>query len=421
MNSALAALIGLVLAIVLIIKKLSPVYSLMIGALAGGLLAGTGLVETINQMLSGVKDITPAILRILAAGVLSGALIKSGAAASISQAVVKGLGHKHVYLAVAFSAMLLTAVGVFIDVAVITVAPIALMLGKHLSLPRFKLLLAMIAGGKCGNIMSANPNTIIAAENYDAALPSVMAAGVVPGIIVLILAVYVILPLIPSPKGLIEDYSMAEDTEGKSLPPFLASIAGPFVAIALLALRPICDIVIDPMVALPVGGLVTILTTRSWKLAGESISFGLEKMSVVAILLVGTGTIAGVIKASEIKDVLISMLSGWEAGGVVMAPISAILMSAATASTTAGATISSASFSQTVLGAGVSAVWAAAMTNTGATVLDHLPHGSFFHATGGSVGMSIKERMKLIPYESLVGLLLTVLSLVSYLIVSYFI
>lgn len=421
MNSALAALIGLVLAIVLIIKKLSPVYSLMIGALAGGLLAGTGLVETINQMLSGVKDITPAILRILAAGVLSGALIKSGAAASISQAVVKGLGHKHVYLAVALSAMLLTAVGVFIDVAVITVAPIALMLGKHLSLPRFKLLLAMIAGGKCGNIMSANPNTIIAAENYDAALPSVMAAGVVPGIIVLILAVYVILPLIPSPKGLIEDYSMAEDTEGKSLPPFLASIAGPFVAIALLALRPICDIVIDPMVALPVGGLVTILTTRSWKLAGESISFGLEKMSVVAILLVGTGTIAGVIKASEIKDVLISMLSGWEAGGVVMAPVSAILMSAATASTTAGATISSASFSQTVLGAGVSAVWAAAMTNAGATVLDHLPHGSFFHATGGSVGMSIKERMKLIPYESLVGLLLTVLSLVSYLIVSYFI
>ena len=420
MNSALAALIGLVLAIVLIIKKLSPVYSLMIGALTGGLLAGTGLVETINQMFSGVKDITPAILRILAAGILSGALIKTGAAASISQAVVKGLGQKHVYLAVAFSSMLLTAVGVFIDVAVITVAPIALMLGKHLSLPRFKLLLAMIAGGKCGNIMSANPNTIIAAENYDAALPSVMAAGVVPGIIVLILAVYVILPLIPSPKVLIEDYSMAEDTAGKSLPPFLASIAGPFVAIALLALRPICDIVIDPMVALPVGGLVTILTTRSWKLAGESISFGLEKMSVVAILLVGTGTIAGVIKASEIKDVLISMLSGWEAGGVVMAPISAILMSAATASTTAGATISSASFSQTVLGAGVSAVWAAAMTNAGATVLDHLPHGSFFHATGGSVGMSIKERMKLIPYESLVGLLLTVLSLVSYLIISSF-
>lgn len=417
MNSALAALIGLVLAIILIVRKISPVYSLMIGALAGGLLSGIGLEATVGHMLSGVKDITPAILRILAAGVLSGALIKTGAAASISRSVVKGLGKKHVYLAVAFSAMLLAGVGVFVDVAVITVAPIALMLGKDLSISKPKLLLAMIAGGKCGNIMSPNPNTIIAAENYDAPLSSVMLAGVVPAIIVLLVTVYVILPLMPSPKVIASDYDMAQNDQDQQLPSFLSSIAGPIVTILLLALRPVFGLVIDPMVALPVGGLVTILVTRSWKLAGESISFGLEKMSVVAILLVGTGTIAGVIKASEIKDVLISLLSGWEAGGVVMAPLSAVLMSAATASTTAGATISSASFSQTVLGAGVSSIWAAAMTNAGSTVLDHLPHGSFFHATGGSVGMAIKERMKLIPFESLVGLLLTILSLASYLIV----
>lgn len=417
MNSAIAALIGLILAIILIIRKVSPVYSLMLGALAGGLFSGIGLEAIVGHMLSGVKDITPAILRILAAGVLSGALIKTGSAAAISQAVVRGLGHKHVYLAVALSAMLLTGVGVFVDVAVITVAPIALMLGKQLSLPSFKLLLAMIAGGKCGNVMSPNPNTIIAAENYDAALPSVMAAGVIPGIIVLFVTVYLIIPLIPTRKVPADDYSTAGADEGLPLPSFGASLAGPLVAILLLALRPLFGIVIDPMVALPIGGLVTIIATRSWKLAGESVTFGLEKMSVVAILLVGTGTIAGVIKASEIKDVLIALLSGWEAGGVVMAPVSAILMSAATASTTAGATISSASFSQTVLAAGVSSIWAASMTNAGATVLDHLPHGSFFHATGGSVGMSIKVRMRLIPYESLVGLLLTILSLSSYLII----
>ncbi len=416
MNSALAALIGLVLAIVLIIKKVSPVYSLMLGALAGGLLSGIGLVQTVDHMLSGVKDITPAILRILAAGVLSGALIKTGAAASISQSVVKGLGQKHVYLAIAFSAMLLTGVGVFVDVAVITVAPIALMLGKRLSISRMKLLLAMIGGAKCGNVMSPNPNTIIAAENYNAALPSVMGAGVVPALIGLLVTVYVILPLMPAPKNACMEYETDDASEDESLPSFFASLAGPLASIVLLALRPVFGIVIDPMIALPAGGIVTILATRSWNRAAESLTFGLEKMSVVAILLVGTGTIAGIIKASEIKDVLIAMLSGWEAGGVVMAPLSSILMSAATASTTAGATISSASFSQTVLASGVSAVWAAAMTNAGATVLDHLPHGSFFHATGGSVGMSIKERIRLIPYESAVGLTLTLMSLASYLI-----
>ena len=417
MNSAIAALIGLALAIVLIIKKLSPVYSLMIGALAGGILAGWGLEHSITLMLGGVKDITPAILRILAAGVLSGVLIKTGAAASISHSVVKALGRKHVYMAVAFSTMLLTGVGVFIDVAVITVAPIALMLARKLSLSRASLLLAMVGGGKCGNIMSPNPNTIIAAENYDAPLSSVMASGVIPALIGLVATVYLIVPLMPKRN---ESAEFVEEVEDGNLPSFWASILGPVVAVVLLALRPLFDISIDPVIALPVGGVVGLFATRSWKRSSECLSYGLEKMSTVAILLIGTGTLAGIIKASEIKDVLIAMLSGWEAGGVIMAPLSSALMSAATASTTAGATIASASFAQTVLGAGIAAVWGAAMTNAGATVLDHLPHGSFFHATGGSVGMQIKERMRLIPYETLIGLLLTLLSLGLYYLCTLF-
>jgi GntP family gluconate:H+ symporter len=417
MSSAIAALIGLALAIVLIVKKLSPVYSLMIGALTGGLLAGWGLEQSITLMLGGVKDITPAILRILAAGVLSGVLIKTGAAASISHSVVKALGRKHVYMAVAFSTMLLTGVGVFIDVAVITVAPIALMLARKLSLSRASLLLAMVGGGKCGNIMSPNPNTIIAAENYDAPLSSVMASGVIPALMGLVATVYVIVPLMPKRN---ESAEFVEEVEDGNLPPFWASILGPVVAVVLLALRPLFDISIDPVIALPVGGVVGLFATRSWKRSSECLSYGLEKMSTVAILLIGTGTLAGIIKASEIKDVLIAMLSGWEAGGVIMAPLSSALMSAATASTTAGATIASASFAQTVLGAGVAAVWGAAMTNAGATVLDHLPHGSFFHATGGSVGMQIKERMRLIPYETLIGLLLTLLSLGLYYLCTLF-
>lgn len=56
------------------------------------------------------------------------------------------------------------------------------------------------------------------------------------------------------------------------------------------------------------------------------------------------------------------------------------------------------------------------MIHAGATVIDSLPHGSFFHATGGSVSMSISERMKLIPYEALIGLTSTVVSIAVYLI-----
>ena len=413
MNSALAALIGLTLSIVLIIKKISPVYSLILGALVGGLLAGWGLETTVAKMIIGVKDITPAIVRIIAAGVLTGMLVKTGAASTIAKSIIKALGEKYIYLALALSALLLTAMGVFIDVAVITIAPIAIIMGSKLRLSKFKLLLAMIGGGKCGNIISPNPNTIIAAENFDAPLSSVMGAGIVPAMIGLVITVFVIIPLMP--KGELMEGSLQEETD-EQLPSLWRSLLGPIVTILLLALRPIVGVVVDPMIALPVGGVVGIVATGNWKNMSKCLSYGLEKMSTIAILLVGTGTLAGIIKASAIKDVLVNLLAGWNNGGTLMSPIAGALMSAATASTTAGATIASASFADAIVAAGVTAVWGAAMVNAGATVLDHLPHGSFFHATGGSMGMSVKERLKLIPYESIVGLVLTVCSIVVYLL-----
>lgn len=414
MNSALAALIGLTLSIVLIIKKISPVYSLILGALIGGLLAGWGLETTVAKMIIGVKDITPAIVRIIAAGVLTGMLVKTGAASTIAKSIIKALGEKYIYLALALSALLLTAMGVFIDVAVITIAPIAIIMGSKLRLSKFKLLLAMIGGGKCGNIISPNPNTIIAAENFDAPLSSVMGAGIVPAVIGLVITVFVIIPLMP--KGELMEGNIVEN-EDEQLPALWRSLLGPIVTILLLALRPIAGIIVDPMIALPAGGMVGIIATGNWKNMGTCLSYGLDKMSGIAILLVGTGTLAGVIQASDIKDVLVGLLDGWSNGGTFMAPIAGMLMSAASASTTAGATIASASFSDAIMAAGVAAVWGAAMVNAGATVLDHLPHGSFFHATGGSMGLAVKERLKLIPYESLVGLVLTICSVAMYMLV----
>ena len=413
MNSALAALIGLTLSIILILRKVSPVYSLIIGALVGGLLAGWGMPTTVAHMITGVQDISKAIVRIIAAGVLTGMLVKTGAAARIAHSIIKALGERYIYLALALSAMLLTAMGVFIDVAVITIAPIAIIMGNKLRLPKFNLLLAMIGGGKCGNILSPNPNTIVAAENFDAPLSSVMAAGIVPALIGLAVTVFLIIPLMP--KGDLMEGELADDKED-DLPPLWRSIIGPIVTIVLLALRPIAKIEIDPMIALPVGGVVGILATGQWKNMGKCFAYGLEKMSGIAILLVGTGALAGIIQASDIKEVLVSALAGWSNGGTFMAPIAGALMSAASASTTAGATIASASFADAIIAAGVAAVWGAAMVNAGATILDHLPHGSFFHATGGSMGFTVKERLKLIPYESIVGLVLTIGTVAMYMI-----
>ena len=142
--TAIGALIGLSLSILLIIRKLSPTYSLIIGAIVGGLLGGLSLNETVTVMTEGVKEVTPAVLRILTAGVLSGILIQTGATTVISNAIINKMGEKRVFMALALATMLLCTVGVFIDVAVITVAPVALSIGKRLNLSPSVLLIAMV-------------------------------------------------------------------------------------------------------------------------------------------------------------------------------------------------------------------------------------------------------------------------------------
>ena len=94
--TAIGAIIGLLLAIFLIIKKIAPAYAMIAGAVVGGLLGGFSLADTVGMMIDGINDLSSAILRVLAAGVLSGVLIATGAAETISNSIVRVVGEKQV-------------------------------------------------------------------------------------------------------------------------------------------------------------------------------------------------------------------------------------------------------------------------------------------------------------------------------------
>lgn len=406
--SSFGALVALIVAIFLILKKVSPVYGMLTGALIGGLIGGADLSETVNLMISGAQGITTAVMRILAAGVLAGVLIESGAASTIAETITHKLGEARALLALALATLILTAVGVFIDVAVITVSPIALALARRTDLSKLAVLLAMIGGGKAGNLMSPNPNAIAAADTFHLPLTSVMVAGIIPGIFGLALTYFLAKRLKNKGSFVSEQESVAVDTQ--NLPSFLTALAAPLVAILLLALRPLADIKVDPLIALPLGGLFGALCMGKLRHANSYAISGLGKMAPVAIMLLGTGALAGIIGNSGMKDVLIEGLKDSGLPAYILAPISGVLMSLATASTTAGTAVASNVFSSTLLELGVSSLAAAAMIHAGAIVFDNMPHSSFFHATGGSVNMNMKERLKLIPYESAIGLIMTVVS-----------
>lgn len=406
--SAIGALVALIVAIFLILKKVSPAYGMLVGALVGGLIGGADLSQTVSLMIGGAQGITTAVMRILAAGVLAGVLIESGAANSITETITNKLGETRALLALALATMILTAVGVFVDVAVITVSPIALALARRSDLSKAAILLAMIGGGKAGNIMSPNPNAIAAADTFHLPLTSVMMAGIIPALFGLILTYFLAKRLINKGSKVTDKEVIVLETQ--NLPSFLTALVAPLVAILLLALRPLFDIKVDPLIALPLGGLIGALCMGKLRNINSYAINGLSKMTPVAIMLLGTGALAGIIANSGLKEVLIQGLEHSGLPSYILAPISGALMSLATASTTAGTAVASNVFSSTLLELGVSSLAGAAMIHAGATVFDHMPHGSFFHATGGSVNMDIKERLKLIPYESAVGLMMTIVS-----------
>lgn len=413
--TTIGAIIGLAIAVFLIIKKVHPAYSLIVGALLGGLLGGGGLVTTVNTMVSGAQGMMSSVLRILTSGILAGALIKTGSAEKIAETIVDKLGEKRAVAAISIATMIICAVGVFIDISVITVAPIAIAIAKKAGLSKAGILLAMIGGGKAGNIISPNPNTIAASEAFQVDLTSLIMQNVVPALFALVVTI-ILAGFLAKKKGN-EDFGDVAETEKRELPSLWKAACGPLVVIVLLALRPLFDITVDPLIALPIGGLVCIFVTGRIKETISITEYGLSKVVGVSILLIGTGTLAGIIKASALQHDMITLLEIMNMPTFVLAPLSGILMAGATASTTSGATIASQTFSGILVDAGVPALSGAAMVHAGSTVIDSLPHGSFFHATGGSVFMEIKERMKLIPYEALIGLTSTVVAVLWYVII----
>lgn len=403
------AIIGLLVAIILIIKRFEPFYCLVFGGLVGGLIGGANLVDTVTYMADGGKSMAPAILRVMTSGFLAATLIKTGAVDKISEEIIRLLGLKKAILGIVLSSMILAGVGVDLDVVVLTVGPIGMAMGNKLGYSKLAILLAALGGGKAGNIISPNPNTLAAASNFNVDLSSVMLANVIPAIFGVIITTILANMLINKGSKVEIEIKLDED---ENLPSLFASLIGPIVSIILLFLGNVSTIVVDPLVALPAGAVVSILATKNVHKTKEYLSYGVEKMQGVCILLLGTGTLVGIIQMSNLQHSTTELLAMLSIPQVLLAPISGVVMSLATASTTGGATVASSKFSSAILSSGLSGVAGAAMVNAGACVFEHLPHGALFHASSRSVSMEIKERFKLLPYEIIIGLVIVTSSTV---------
>lgn len=432
MNSSLAwwaALIGLALAIILILAKLNTTYSLLLGAIVGCIIGGASLPKTVTIIVGGTQSVMGTVVRVIAAGVLAGVMMESGAADRIARTIVDKLGEKLAIFSLALATMIICAVGVFIPVAVLIVAPIALEVGSRLKISKLALLVALSGGGKAGNIMSPNPNTIAVASGFKVQASAVMIQSFIPALCGLAMAV--LLATLIQHKGAIPTAAdidagkEGDKTDEKDLPSIGRALVAPVVAVVLLLINPIGSMLhikllesfqVDAMYILPIAAILGLLAMGKGKKILSYTTAGLNRMIDVVMILIGAGALSGLISNSDLPHQIVGLINHMGVPGSLLAPIAGILMAAATASTSTGVILGSNSFGSSILAFGTSPVAAAVTMQAGATVIDALPHGNYFHVTAKSMNMSLGERMGVLPFEVLVGLTMTVVATLMYIV-----
>ncbi|MFC6275398.1 GntP family permease [Levilactobacillus tangyuanensis] len=426
--SWIGALVGLALAIILILRKLNPVYSLLLGTIVGALIGGANLTQTVNIVVTGSQSVMGTVVRVLAAGVFAGVMMESGAANAIARGIVTKFGESLAILSLALATMIITAVGVFIPVAVLIVAPIALEVGSRMKISKLALLVALSGGGKAGNIISPNPNTIAAAHGFNIELSQLMVADFIPAVFGLIVTVLIATLLrhhgeIATMADVEANQRQGTDAAPTQLPTLKTAIVAPVLAVILLLLNPVGNILhiqilekfeVDAMYILPLAGLIGMLAMQQGRQVLAYTKAGMARMTDVVLILIGAGAIGGLITTSTLPALIVHLIKVSGISGTFLAPIAGILMAAATASTSTGVILATGSFGKAILAFGTAPLAAAVMVHTGATVIDHLPQGNYFHVTANAMNMTLKDRMKSVPYESAVGLTMTLVGTIMF-------
>ena len=438
--SITGVLVGLAISIILIIKKLNPVTSMFLGTIIGALTGGASLYEKLTIIIiPGWHSVIGIIVRIIAGGVLAGVLIESGAAESIARGIVEKLGEKRALSALALSSMILLAAGIFLPVSVVILAPIALSVAHRAGVSKFAAILALSGGAKAGNMISPNPNTIAAAEAFGLPLGEVMIGGFIPGAFALITTI--ILANLLKHRGFMVKNRDLERAGGlgrlpplikakingvgpvPTLPPFYKAMVAPLTAVLLLMLRPIGSLFnieflmalgLDALIVLPIGAVIGALAMGKGKYILDYVNKGITRMAPVVLMLLGAGALTGLITNSVLPDLIPVTMERLRIPAMFLAPISGFIMGAATGSVATGVIIAGPSFAGTLLAQGVPALSAAVMIHAGAALFDVVPHGNYFLAGKDSMKVGFRERMKVIPYEAIIGMVMTIAATVFY-------
>lgn len=437
----IAALLGLVILLVLIIKfNVQAMIAILVGAIAIGLIAGMPMADIIQAVNDGIGNTLKGIALLVGLGSMFGAILEaSGGAQTLAVTMVKKFGDKKAAWALGITGLVI-AMPVFFDAGLIILIPLAFSLAKRTKKSSLFYVIPLLAGLAVGHaFIPPTPGPVLVATMLNVELGWVILVGIFCGVIAMIIAGPIWGNIcgkkfnIPVP----EHVSNQEDFDESKLPSFGLIVGIILIPLALIIADSVCGVVPalsgvapvfeflgEPFVALLIATIVAMfaLGTKqgySMKELEKIMTKSLEPTGLILLVTACGGVLRYVLQYSGLGDVIGNAVASMNLPIVVLAFIIAVLVRISVGSATVAMTMAAGIVASLPGISGLSPLYLACVTAAvagGATVCSHF-NDSGFWLVKSLVGMDEKTTLKTWTImETLVG----VSGFVVALIISFF-
>lgn len=423
-----AALIGLVILLVLIIKfKIQAMVAILIGAIAIGLIAGMPFGDIVNAVNDGIGNTLKGIALLVGLGSMFGAILEtSGGAQSIAVTMVKKFGDEKAAWTLGITGLVI-AMPVFFDAGLIILIPLAFSLAKRTKKSSLFYAIPLLAGLAVGHaFIPPTPGPVLVATMLNVELGWVILVGILCGTVAMIVAGPVFGAFCGKKYNIAipEHVANQADFDESKLPSFgtivgiimiplvliiLDSLAGVVPAMAPLA--GVLGFLGEPFVALLIATVVAmyLLGTRhgySNEELEKVMTKSLEPTGLILLVTASGGVLRYMLQYSGLGEVIGNAVASAALPMVVVAFIVAALVRISVGSATVAMTMAAGIVAAMPGIAELSPLYLACVTAAvagGATVCSHF-NDSGFWLVKSLIGMDEKTTLKTWTImETLVG------------------
>lgn len=423
-----AALIGLVILLVLIIKfKIQAMVAILIGAISIGLIAGMPFEDIVTAVNDGIGNTLKGIALLVGLGSMFGAILEvSGGAQTLAVTMVRRFGDKKAAWALGITGLVI-AMPVFFDAGLIILIPLAFSLAKRTSRSSLFYAIPLLAGLAVGHaFIPPTPGPVLVATMLNVDLGWVIIVGIFCGVFAMIVAGPVWGSIcgkkymIPVPEHVAEQ----NDIDESKLPNFWTIVGIILIPLVLIIMDSICGVVPalsglapvfsflgEPFVALLIATVAAmfILGIRHGYTTEELekvMTKSLEPTGLILLVTACGGVLRYMLQYSGLGEVIGDAVSSANLPIVVVAFVVAALVRISVGSSTVAMTMAAGIVAALPGIAELSPLYLACTTAAvagGATVCSHF-NDSGFWLVKSLVGMDEKTTLKTWTImETLVG------------------